>query len=277
MRLLDAHGKVFGKINLIDLLVLMFILVSIPVICLKIQLNRKLSIENKILYEKVELLTSVKFVGLTPRMATTLKTGDRELDTSKEIIAEVTWLGEIKPYTHSIILDQEIEKTVNDMNLFERTAQVKIKTYLNGSYSYYKGARVGFNAPIFFVFNRNNYTAIVMKDTSLKEAWIPVQVELKKVPADIVAMLSKGYFEYEKTGKVIGRLKNFNYCRPVAFRTEKTPNDTATAYDMNLAMDLLCNEKNGSLYYRSQPIKPGNNIELTSNIYLSSTIVALDE
>ncbi|HNX81996.1 MAG TPA: DUF4330 family protein [Candidatus Omnitrophota bacterium] len=274
MRLLDVHGKVFGKINLIDLLVLLFVLVSIPVVLLKIQLNQLLAGEKKLRQGNVELTISVKFIQLTPVLNTGLTIGETEHNTSGAVIAEILWLGEAKPYKHSITLAQDFEKEIPDTNLLERRAKIKIQASLNGNYSYYKGSLIGFQNPIFFVFNRKTYTGIIIKEESLKESWIPVQVAFKKVPVAITEMLHRGYFEYDKTGKVTARLNSFLDEKPADFWSKLTENDTVTANDIDLAMELLCTEHDGKLYYRSKPLNPGSDILFTSNIHLRGTVIA---
>ena len=101
MKLIDEKGRLFGKINLIDLMVILLLLGAIPIFYFGYKIyTEEVKVEQQAEFFVEEVYC--KFVGLTSKDAESITVGDKEMDENGEMIGEVTWVGPVASQTYEI-------------------------------------------------------------------------------------------------------------------------------------------------------------------------------
>ena len=152
MNIIDEKGRLFGKINVIDLLVILFIIYSIASLTFIIYNSKEKVID-----------VDVKFMKLDPEILKLIAVGDKEIDKNGEKIGEIIWLGISKPYkylTYDEYGDISVETALSKEVPVK--LKIKVKTY-TGSLYYYKDKLVVNNSKIELITNKYTITGILFK------------------------------------------------------------------------------------------------------------------
>ncbi|MDD5431482.1 MAG: DUF4330 domain-containing protein [Candidatus Omnitrophica bacterium] len=272
MRLIDKNGRLFGKINIIDFLIVVFLVASSLVIILRIQLNQKLGKQSYEAKEAVEITIPVKFIRLSANAAEKLKVGKKEFDNKGTAISEITWLGGTSRYLHTVFFDQENKKRITDALLFERPARVKIRAVIIDKHSYYKGTLIKYDSLLYFNFDKQVYLAVPINEDESMETRLPVLIRFKNVSPEI-ANNFKNYYEYNEFGKVSGRLIKIA-SKKISPRTRADKKvGIPLSYDIDVLFELFCTEKNGMFIYNTAPLRIGSIINLTTNLHMTGELI----
>lgn len=92
MNFIDSKGRVFGKINLIDLIVILFFVSIIPIF----YYGYKVFTGNSEIEEQKWVSVEVKYVSIMPELADITKEGDAEVNSKGKVIAKVRAIKSIK-------------------------------------------------------------------------------------------------------------------------------------------------------------------------------------
>lgn len=152
MKIIDEKGRLFGKINVIDFLAVLFLLSLTPMFYFgyKLYLESKKTLvalreqaaeqsEPKILQrEFMEVDLSFYFNKLKPEVLNLISVGDKEIDGDGRVIAEILYLGETKPLIYEV--DTAEGKTIfrEHPHLKNMSAVLRLKTELKEGILYYK-------------------------------------------------------------------------------------------------------------------------------------------
>ena len=110
MKIIDEKGKLFGKINVIDFLVLLFFLCLTPMFYFGYKIFNKKPPQNTpaaiVDAPKIFIETELNFIlnKLEPETARLISKGDREVNEKGEVIAEIISLGKAIPVAYEIDL-----------------------------------------------------------------------------------------------------------------------------------------------------------------------------
>jgi hypothetical protein len=272
MRIIDAKGRIFGKVNIIDLLVIIFLISSLPIIYSKSQSRQQPTKSESIQFE-----IAAKIIKLSLDSANALSVGDKEYSQDGAVIAEIISLGKIKPYVRRVMLDPESGQDIYDPEFFERSAHIRLRTQINKDHCYYKGSLVRYNYPLYFIFNNKSYQALTVKEIKTGEVWIPVKVRFSGVSSEIIKMLkSNQYYEFDQYGKITAKLNKVINVKPSTSGTSGSRKERSVIKDIIIAGELLCVAKDGSLFYNNAPLKAGSKIKFTTNLLLTGEIIEID-
>lgn len=167
MKIIDEKGKLFGKINIIDFLVILFLFFLVPMFYFGYKITRekpKISKEVAELVEPpkepVEIELNCLLVKLRPQIASIISAGDKELDKNGDTIGEIVSLGKPLPYVYQF--DVGITKKIKkeDLVLKQIPATLKIKAETRENNMYYKGSQILDNKA--FEFKTDKYQIEVM-------------------------------------------------------------------------------------------------------------------
>ena len=115
------------------------------------------------------------------------------------------------------------------------------------------------------------------------ESSIKLKVKFSGLIPELARLVTQGDRDKDSEGRIKGWLRTIISNRPSdiqiltvkenKFITVQNPNQK----DIIAILDLICNEKNGILYFRDYPIKVGNMIIFTTDIYsISGIIIGLE-
>lgn len=159
IKILDAQGRLFGKINVIDFLALMFLVSLTPMFYFgykifnkKPQAPQAPQAQESPSTPKTFLETEVDltFTKLDSQTAKLISRGDKELDTSGQVIGEIISVGKLKPLMYEIDLGSGLKSTKEDSALKQIPVTLRIKAEVKDNSLYYKDKPVKVNSLIDF-------------------------------------------------------------------------------------------------------------------------------
>lgn len=157
MKIIDEKGRLFGRINVIDFLVLLFFLGLSPMFYFGYKIfNKKppsAAPAPAVEAPKTVIETELDFIlnKLNPETARLIAKGDREVDEKGEVIAEIISLGRALPVTYEIDTGNQQKLIKDDPLLKKIPALLKIKAEFKDNVLYYKGKPIKANSTIDFV------------------------------------------------------------------------------------------------------------------------------
>lgn len=183
-KIIDDKGRLFGKINVIDFLVILFLLCFAPMFYFGYKIfTRKPTpaIEKIPILEQDKVFIETKFnclfVKVTPEVSKIISVGDKELDKNGKIIGEVVHIGKISPYIYEFNIGAE-QKFIKEAPILKQVpVALKIKAEIRGDKLYYKDKQVLINSKFDFKTDRYQAEVIVL---SLPSTLIEEEEDVKK-------------------------------------------------------------------------------------------------
>ena len=212
MKILDSNGRIFGKINLIDFMVIIFVVCLTPVFYFGYKISKK-PVKETIQEEYTQVEIPAKFIKLNVETSKLITVGDKELDRqSQEVIGEVIWQGEILPSKSVFDLGSNEIITKEDQRLKEVYCRIKINAAVRDNTLYYKGQRVMVGSPL--NFKTGKYTILIIPVSALEmkkfylrkkqEAYL--NVFFKDLSEDTLKLISEGDKQINENGEVIAEV-----------------------------------------------------------------------
>lgn len=199
MRIIDDKGKLFGRINIIDFMVILFLVCSAvmfysaykvinkkpPLLIPENHIRDDLGQKQKKNYVTLDSL-NFTFTKLNPEISKGISIGDKEQDENGEVIGEIISLSNPETFIHKINTGQAEEKIVNDPNLQEIKAVLTLKVEPRGSEVYYKDRRVWKNSPIIFKTDKYEIEAVYTPEEEQPVAQSSQKMSLHKQEIDLL-------------------------------------------------------------------------------------------
>jgi len=157
LKIIDEKGKLFGRINVIDFMVLLFFLGLTPMFYFGYKIFNKKPPQNTpapaIEIPKTFIETELNFIlnKLEPETAQLILKGDREVNEKGEVIAEIISLGKAIPVAYEIDLGNQQKLIKDDPVLKKIPALLKIKAEFKDNVLYYKEKPIKINSVIDFI------------------------------------------------------------------------------------------------------------------------------
>ncbi len=145
MRIIDEKGKIFGKINIIDFLVILFFFCIMPIFYFGYKI---LILEDKIPKEFVEIETSCLLIKLEPEIAELISIGDKEFYENGELLGEIIELDQSEPYRYIFNLGANQIIIKDDPRLKQIKAKLKLKALVKENKPYYKDREIRVGLPL---------------------------------------------------------------------------------------------------------------------------------
>ncbi len=266
MKMIDEKGRLFGKINVIDFLAIMFLLFFLPVFYFGYRLiSWRPGINEVVKREKFkEYEMPCRIVNITPEILKTISVGDKEIGEDGKTIGEITWLGEPEPFKQLINLGGGNQQLIADPVRKELPAIFKIKAELINNDLFYKRVPVCVNEEI--DFKTDNYTVIILPVSKffLKEETVQgpkrfVEMEVScnfiKIEPEILKLISSGDKELDSNGETIGEIvwvgeaRSHQYLIEIGDNKKEVIKDNAFK-DLPVRLKIKAEEKDGKFYYK---------------------------
>lgn len=173
MKIIDEQGKLFGRINLIDFLAILFLL-FFALIGYKLWAGKKkaeVELKEKTLKQSLLKVDKREFLEidlhfvlnkLTPRILGLIAVGDKELDESGQVIGEIISLENPEPVTYEINTGDPKKIIKEDPVLKKMPASIKLKAEFKQDALYYKNKQIVVNSPIDFKTGKYQVEAIYL-------------------------------------------------------------------------------------------------------------------
>jgi len=208
MRLIDEKGRLFGKINIIDFLVISFLISLTPMFYFVYKILNKTRTET--IPAISQAISEVKeepkrefleiddvdclFIKLEPQIAKVISVGDKEVDNKGQIIAEILKIGQVSPYVYEFNIGAERKLLKNDPEFKQIPVTLKIKAEVKQDNLYYKDKQILDNSSIVFATSKYQLEGILrlkelIKSTSLDVE--PKKDDLTKIDSRMNTLESK--------------------------------------------------------------------------------------
>lgn len=199
MKIIDEKGKLFGKINVIDFLVILFLLCLTPMFYFGYKIFREKPVEPKV-YTEIEI--NCKFIKVKPEVLRLIAIGDKEIDNEGRQIGEIVWIGKAQPFNNIFVIGSEEKIIIEDLVLKQLSVKLKLTAEVKGNNLYYNDQQIMVNLPFKFKSNKYIVQAIpaLEEKEKEKEKWLEIKVKFSGLGQEISTIINEGHIE--KTEKV---------------------------------------------------------------------------
>ncbi|MBM3254487.1 MAG: DUF4330 domain-containing protein [Candidatus Omnitrophica bacterium] len=277
MRIIDEKGRLFGKINVIDFLVIFLLLCVLPIFYFGYKLYKKgiTEVTKGGVFTEIDIYC--KFTRLNPEIIKMLSVGDKELDGNNNTMAEILWLGESEISRHRFDLGNGLAIFKNDPLLRDVPVKLRLKAEAKETNLFYKDRQLAVNSPFNFKTSKYSVNAVPF----IKESVKLIKAEFQNLEPEVVKVIKAGDVQRDPFGKVIGRIisileiKNSSIMTLGNKKVFLIPNPHKK--DMSVLLDYLCIEKEG-LQNNECSIKVGQEITFTTDLYsLTGKIIEMKD
>ncbi|MBL7197038.1 MAG: DUF4330 domain-containing protein, partial [Candidatus Omnitrophica bacterium] len=206
MKIIDERGRFFGKINIIDFLVIVLLLCILPVgyFGYKI-LTKEPEVTRR---EFIEIERGYQLIEVKPEVLSHISVGDKELGWNGEVIGEIVSLGQSEPYKYKFDIGKGQEIIRDSSYLKQLKARLKLKVAVQKDILYYKDKIIKIGLPLEFKTSNYILTAVSFseEEEEKKETMIDLYVTLKDLDEDIIREISVGDKEVNENGEVIAEI-----------------------------------------------------------------------
>lgn len=286
MKIIDEKGRLFGKVNIIDFLVVLFLCVLVFVFYSAYKIvTKEPPVEPK---EFLEFEIPCDLIKIKPEVLALIAIGDRETDEKNNTVGEIIWVGESKPAKYLVNLGSNEKYEVDDPTLRQLPVKLKIKTEKrlgdNNIYNiFYNNQKISIGEP--FRFTTNKYAVEVIPNLpTQKEAWVEIKVKFSAISPEINKLISEGYIEKDKKGRIIGRLNKIVSIHPSQVQALKVEEGKfifvtdPLRNDVVAILEILCTKKEGSLYFKDFSVKTGTQMTFVSELYvISGEVIGIEK
>lgn len=280
MKMIDEKGRLFGKINIIDFIIILFLLFFIPMSYFAYRIYNKVISIQRTPEQYSEIEKYIRLVIAEPGILKLINVGDKEINSGGVTIGEIVWLGKSRPVQHRFDLGAGEIFLKEDPQLKEAMAKLKLKVVIKEGALFYKEKRIMNGQPI--EFKTEKYTVEAFPDSEeslLKSVSLNINAILRDLDSDTVMQVLEGDKEIDKEGQVvaevikIGKIENSNY------EINLGGGNITLAEDNNkkqifVRMKLNCKiSKNGKLYFNNQEVKYPDLFEFNTDKYSAKVLL----
>ena len=263
MKIIDEKGRLFGKVNIIDFLVVLFVFFLIPMFYFGYKLYNKNSIGIPIpLAEYGEIEKDFKLIKIEPGILRSILLGDKEIRIDGETIGEIVWLGESRPYRYKFDIGSGEVFLKEDAKLKEIPVKLKLKAEIKNTLIFYKDKQILIDYPIEFKTKKYSLDAVPTPPLEeRKPVSLNINAVLRDLDSEAVKLVSEGDKEISSDGKVlaevikVGKIENSSYEVNLGGGNIMPGEDS---YKKQIYVKLRINgeiTKGGKLFFKEQEIK----------------------
>jgi len=296
MKIIDEKGRLFGRINVIDFLVIIFLISFIPLLYLMRKTISKRNVpapvvEIKEYFAQIEM--SCRLIKLEPNTIKSIAVGDKELDDNGEVIGEIVWIGETRPWQYNIKIGDSEPVVKQDPKLKEIYAKLKFTTAIKESNIYYKDRQVVLDSPLYF--KTGKYMAEVVpalgegikKVTNIAQDQVRItrkvaanlNLTFKDLSDSIARLISVGDKGLNGEGEVIAEIIDIGKIQNNIFVINLGSNSFLDLEDknnkqVNVSVRLMADiDEKGRLYFDDKEVKNELPIKFKTHKYIVNGFV----
>lgn len=228
----------------------------------------------------------VTFTGLDEKTVKLISMGDKELSADASLMAEIIKTGKVENQSYDLYLGDGFSTTAQDTSHKQITVKMRMKAQTaDGKVFFFKDSRIARDSPVTFITDK--YTAegrlarSFEASVALPEKWLKVKVRFTDLMPELIRAIREGDEEKNASGKTVGRLGpvlEIKSSNVLIVQDNKMINiANPFAKDVEVFFSLLCVEKEGVLCYRNYPVKMGNPIIFSTDMYsISGVIIGIE-
>ena len=275
MKIIDEKGKLFGKINVIDFLVILSLLSILPVFYFgyKLLTRKPTVVVAKKEYIRIEV--DCQLIKLKPELIKLISVGDKELDEDGEVIGEIISLGESVSYKPKFDIGKGQKVVEATADLKQLRARLKLKAKIRQDGLYYKDQLIKIDVSLEFVTDSYILAAIPFKKATVRlvEKMVDLYVVLKELGEDTLKKISAGDKEVDEDGKTIAEILSLGKIENSSLELNLGSGNFVMGEDSNkkqisTKMRLKCQIKdNSQLYFRGGKVESDTFLEFETDKY----------
>lgn len=237
MKVIDEKGRLFGKINVIDLLVALFILSLVPMFYFGYKIAHQREIERQELKreairqeaarqkvareeaerrkEFVELEVDCIFMGIKSETIKMISVGDKAFDQYGEQIGEIISLGEPSPYVYLLNIGSGRKIKKEPQGLQQLPAILRLRAQIIDSTNmYYQDRQIINNAIIEFKTDKYSLpVTIKFKETDVMPEIVAMEKRISTLEVNTSNMITIIYQLKGKIESLSSEKKSINISR----------------------------------------------------------------
>ncbi len=273
MKIVDDKGRLFGKINLIDLSIILFLIYLIPMFYFGYRIFKKPPINHS--SELVDIEVNAMFIKLKQNIVDMIKPGDTDMASDGLTTARIVWVGNSRPYQHRADI-KSLQFFISDDPLLKTVpVKLKVKAEVRGDYLYYKNLRIAINDPI--EFDSGKYKAVfipeIIEGGAEKIQLLDLDVIFTDLDLDTIKLLAVGDKEIDLDKRVIAEIIQIGGVENESFSINLGEGNFITgknssAKQIPVKMRLLCILGNGGqIYFKGKMINASSGFEFITDKY----------
>ncbi len=285
MKIIDEKGRLFGKINVIDFMVILIFLFLVPAFYFGYKIIFEQSID---VLERgfVEIEINCRLIKLRPNLLKMISVGEKELDENGEVIGEIISLGQSEPYEYEFdIGEQRIIK--EDAILKQVEARLKFRAEDINSKPYYKDKMIEIGSPL--EFKINNFTLIAIPYEEAKEEEeriINLYVTLIDLDQKLLKDISVGDKETDENDNTIAEILSLNRVEGSSLKFDLgsgsvVKEEEGAKKQISARMRLKCQVEEGEegtkIYFKEKEVEHNSMIKFKTDKYEITGLVTLNE
>jgi hypothetical protein len=278
MGMIDEKGRIFGKINIIDLSVILFLFCLLPIFYFGYRIWAKEHLMIKaVKREYYNVQIKCKLVKLEPEVLKLIRAGDQEHDENGRAIGEIAGLGSVEPYQFEIDIGGGEKIIKQHEDLLQIVANLKLSTTMKESgVMHYNAVPLILGLPLMFKTDKYEIEAIVLgiPEILLKEKMIELPVVLKDLDDQTLKQISVGDKELDGGGKLVAEILDLGKIKPSSSSVHLGANYFAVESDnqrkqVYAKMRLRCQARGWDQYYfKGQRIQRNTPLEFKTDKYI---------
>lgn len=221
MKIIDEQGRLFGRVNVIDFLVVITLCAVLPLCYVAYRVLSKPGEAPKVeaappepkIYKDIEI--DCIFIKIEPETLPLLTVGDKESDGGGKTICEILLLDPSQPYEYIFDLGEGRLIRRKDPRLLQMSGKIKLNAEVKDKVLFYKEERLAVGTP--FEFKCGKYTAwavpladeikrVKEKPKVEKTLQLYMNVTLTGLSQDEASLISAGDKETDAQGNVIAEI-----------------------------------------------------------------------
>ena len=229
----------------------------------------------------------VTFAGLDDKVVKLISAGDKELSADGSLIAEIIKTGRVSNQSYDLFLGDSFAAIAEDASHRQVTVKMRMKTQTaDGKSFFFKDSRINKDSSIIFITDKYTVEGRLARSfeapvVPLPEKWLKVKIRFSDLMPELIRVIKEGDMEKNSSGKIVGKLGPVlgTKASDVLIVQDNKMVNIANPFtkDVEVFFSLLCVEKDGTLCYKNYPVKMGNPIIFSTDLYsISGVIIGIE-
>jgi hypothetical protein len=289
MKIIDEKGRLFGRMNVIDFLAVLFLFCLLPAFYFGYKILTKDTAAVTVKKVFIEIETDCRFIKLRPEELRLISVGDKALDDNGRVTGEIIDIGKSEPYKYKIDIGKGKKIIKEDARLKQIEVKLKLKVLVKDDMVYYRGKLIKVGLPFRFITDKYSLSSMPVeeaKEETKTDMGESVTAVLKIKCSNLLPELAK----VVKAGDTQIEIVNPGIKRILA-RANKVvsnePTEIITLYesrkwtiighpknrDLILEIKAICLRRPEGLFLKDNPVRIGRAFEFSTELYSISGMV----
>ena len=281
MRIIDENGRLFGKINVIDFLVILFLFCFTPMLYFGYKLFYRPVVFSTISPRLTSLDFYFRIDDLEPNVLKLISVGDIFLDEAGNNLGEALSVGEPSIYSYNVDLGAGNIISRQDPNRRQILVKVRIPGEIKNNLLYYNGEKINIGSKINIKTTKYNVEGVIESEpkSTLQEK-ILLKVKFKNIIPEIAGLINIGDENRDDAGNVLAQIKSIIGNQPSEVVVQENGALINTYQPINrdvvLQIEAICTKIGVKLLFGKSIIKVGTEILFSTEKYdITGTIISV--